>query len=351
MSTKTQVFFTGATGYIGGAVLLRLLDHPTFASSEITALLRKAEKVPAFESIGVKTVLGSNSDLDLLEKQASQSDIVFACADADDVPACEAILRGLKKRHQATGTVPILIHTSGTGVLTDNAGGNYAYDTVYDDLNLDQLETLPDTQLHRNVDLRVIAADKEGYARTYIVLPSTIYGFATGKLVDLGIQNPRSILIPVLVQVSLSRGRGGMVGKGANRWPNVHIDDVGDLYIVVYDAILEGKAGHGREGLYFGENGEHVLRDISIKISEALNDLGESDSREPTSFDQSEYDKPEYKWLILVGMNSRCKSNRAHSLGWKPKYTTEDMLQSIKDEVQYQSIQMKGLWDVSVRAQ
>ncbi|KIJ63848.1 hypothetical protein HYDPIDRAFT_133756 [Hydnomerulius pinastri MD-312] len=332
-------YLTFNSGYIGGAVLLRLLDHPTFASSEITALLRKAEKVPAFESIGVKTVLGSNSDLDLLEKQASQSDIVFACANADDVPACEAILKGLKKRHQATGTVPILIHTSTNptpGVLTDKAGGNYAYDTIYDDLNPDQLETLPDTQLHRNVDLMVIAADKEGYARTYIVLPSTIYGFATGKLVDLGIQNPRSIQIPKLVQVSLSRGRGGMVGKGVNKWPNVHIDDIGDLYIVVYDAILEGKAGHGREGLYFGENGEHVLKDISIKIAEALNDLGESSSREPTSFDQSDYDKPENKFLIYLGTNSRCKSNRARSLGWKPKYTTEDMLQSIKGEVQYQ---------------
>ncbi|KIJ63842.1 hypothetical protein HYDPIDRAFT_29192 [Hydnomerulius pinastri MD-312] len=228
MSTKTQIFFTGATGYIGGTVLLRLLDHPTFASSEITALLRKAEKVPAFESIGVKTVLGSNSDLDLLEKQASQSDIVFACANADDVPACEAILRGLKKRHQTTSTVPILIHTKireVRGVLIDNAGGNYAYDTIYDDLNPDQLETLPDTQLHRNVDLMVLAADKEGYARTHIVLPSTVYGFATGKLVDLGIQNHRSVQIPKLVQVSLSRGRAGMVGKGVNKWPNIHIDD------------------------------------------------------------------------------------------------------------------------------
>ncbi|KIJ63841.1 hypothetical protein HYDPIDRAFT_133743 [Hydnomerulius pinastri MD-312] len=339
MSTKTQIFFTGATGYIGGAVLLRLLDHPTFASSEITALLRKAEKAPAFESIGVKTVLGSNSDLDLLEKQASQSDIVFTCASSDDVPACEAILRGLKKRHQATGTVPILIHTSTNpppGVLTDNARGNYAYDTIYDDLNPDQLETLPDTQIHRNVDLMVLAADKEGYARTYIVLPSLTYGLATGKLVDLGIQNPHSILIPMLARISLSRGRGGMIGKGANRWPNVHIDDIGDLYIVLYDAILEGKAGHGREGLYFGENGEHVLKDISIKIAEALNDLGKSSSREPTSLDQSDYDKPENKWLMYAGGNSRCKSNRARSLGWKPKYTTEDMLQSIKGEVQYQ---------------
>jgi uncharacterized protein YbjT (DUF2867 family) len=66
-------------GYIGGAVLARLLEHPTFPTSEITALVRKADKIPAFDSIGVNTVLGSYSDLELLEERASQSDVVFAC--------------------------------------------------------------------------------------------------------------------------------------------------------------------------------------------------------------------------------------------------------------------------------
>ncbi|KAF8841111.1 NAD(P)-binding protein [Paxillus ammoniavirescens] len=334
MSTKTQVFITGATGYIGGAVLARLLEHPTFPTSEITALVRKADKIPAFDSIGVNTVLGSHNDLELLEKRASQSDVIFACADADNVSACEAILKGLKKRHQTTGTVPILIHT--VSVLTDNAGGMHEYDTIWDDMNPDQLETLPDTQIHRNVDLMVIAADKEGYARTYIVLPSTIYGFATGKLVDLDIQNTRSIQIPMLVDASIARRRGGMVGEGLNRWPNVHIDDLADLYIVLYDAIRDGRAGHGREGLYFGENGEHRMRDVAASMADALHDLGVSDSREPTSFDEQDYGRPGARFLPYLGTNSRCKANRARTLGWKPKYTTEDMLKSIKGEVEWQ---------------
>ncbi|KAF9220841.1 NAD(P)-binding protein [Gyrodon lividus] len=336
--TKSQVFITGATGYIGGAVLARLLEHHTFPTSEITALIRKADKVPAFESIGIKTVLGSHSDVELLEKQASQSDVVFACADADNVPACEAILKGLKKRHEATGTVPVLIHTSGTGVLTDDAGGMYEYETIWDDMNPDQLETLPDAQLHRNVDLMVLAADKEGYARTHVVLPSTIYGFATGRLVDLGIHNPRSIQIPKIVEVSIARRRGGMVGEGLNRWPNVHIDDIGDLYIVLYDAILEGKAGHGREGLYFGENGEHLLKDIAVKVAEALHDFGASDSREPTPFDEQDYSRPGNIFVPIryLGTNSRCKANRARALGWKPNFSTEDMLRSVKGEVEWQ---------------
>ncbi|KAF8137162.1 hypothetical protein EV363DRAFT_652065 [Boletus edulis] len=356
-----------SSGYIGGAVLERLLQHHTAPRSEITALVRNAAKAPLFASIGVKTVLGSLDDVALLEQQASESDVVFACADADHVGACEAILRGLKKRHETTGTVPILVHTSGTGVLIDKAKGMYAYDTIWDDADPDQLETLPDTQLHRNVDLLVVAADKQGasrfspqpsanvrtshprihtgYARTHIVLPSTIYDFATGPLVTMGIQNPRSVQIPRLVSASITRKRAGMVGLGLNKWPNVHIDDVADLYIVLYDAILDGRASHGREGLYFGENGEHVLRMVSEKIGEVFVELGVSSPDEgvPTSFDETDYARPENRFLLQLGTNSRCKANRARALGWKPKYTTEDMLKSIRGEVEWQLKQQSSL--------
>jgi hypothetical protein len=65
----------------------------------------------------------------------------------------------------------------------------------------------------------------KGYVKTYIVLPSTIYGFATGKLVDLGIQNRQSQQIPTLIKVSIARGQAGMVGEGKNIWPHVHIDE------------------------------------------------------------------------------------------------------------------------------
>jgi hypothetical protein len=56
-------------------------------------------------------------------------------------------------------------------------------------------------------------------------MPSTIYGIATGKLVDLGIQNIHSQQIPALIKASLTRGQAGMVGEGKNIWPNVHIGE------------------------------------------------------------------------------------------------------------------------------
>jgi hypothetical protein len=69
-----------------------------------------------------------------------------------------------------------------------------------------------------------------GYVRTYIILPSTVWGIATGPLVDLGIQNPISIQIPLLSDVSVDRGQGGMVGAGKNLWANVNVDDSACFY-------------------------------------------------------------------------------------------------------------------------
>lgn len=56
----------------------RLLKHPTFATSGVTALIRKADKAPAFESLGIKPILGSYDDHVILEQQASLSDIIFS---------------------------------------------------------------------------------------------------------------------------------------------------------------------------------------------------------------------------------------------------------------------------------
>ncbi|EGN98925.1 hypothetical protein SERLA73DRAFT_160536 [Serpula lacrymans var. lacrymans S7.3] len=343
MSATTNVLITGATGYVGGAVLELLLEHPTASSSQFTALVRSPEKAQKLEAIGVHAVVGSLSELSKLEQLASESAVIFAChcffgfnrifqADSDDESVTKAILAGLKKRYESTGQAPILIHTSGTGVLTDKAAGMYAYDTIYDDTDVEQLETLADTQLHRNVDLLIIEADKQGYARTHIVLPSTIYARATGRFVQLGIQNPKSMQIPCLIRSSLKRGQGGMIGDGQNQWANVHIDDIASLYIVLYEAILANEAGHGREGLYFGENGEHLLYDVGKAVAEALYDLGKGRSPEPTTVTEEKLKADLF--AVYLGSNSRCRASRARALGWEPKYTTKDLLASIKPEVE-----------------
>ena len=65
-------------GYIGGSVLLRFLNRPDFRSLEITVLVRSHEKAEKLRTLGVNAVVGSHSDLPLLEKLASEADVVIA---------------------------------------------------------------------------------------------------------------------------------------------------------------------------------------------------------------------------------------------------------------------------------
>lgn len=70
---------TSPPGYIGGSFLASLLDHSKLETFQITALLRNEEKARKLKSIGIKTVIGSNQDYDLLTTLSSEADIVFAC--------------------------------------------------------------------------------------------------------------------------------------------------------------------------------------------------------------------------------------------------------------------------------
>ena len=60
--------------------------------------------------------------------------------------------------------------------------------------------------------------------------------------------------------------------------------------MVLFDSIFNQpeKTGHGWEGIYFGENGEHSWYEISEAISVALVELGVSNSEEPTPFTKEE---------------------------------------------------------------
>jgi len=69
-------------------------------------------------------IQGSHDDLDKIKSLASEADIVMNCADADDLPLTMAILSGLRERANK-GSKGILLHTSGTGVVSDTAEGEF----------------------------------------------------------------------------------------------------------------------------------------------------------------------------------------------------------------------------------
>ncbi|THH08886.1 hypothetical protein EW145_g2403 [Phellinidium pouzarii] len=342
--SKLTIFLTGATGYIGGSVLWRLLNHKDASKFSIKVLVRNAEKAKLFKPLfNVDATVGSHADHDKLESLASEADYTFATADCDDIGAAEAILRGMKKYKERTGKAAFLIHTSGTGVLADDARGMFAYDKVYDDSNVEDIESLAPSQIHRPVDIAVTEADKAGYAKTYIILPSTIYGISKNRLTEAGIQNPHSIQLPMLIRASVDRGQGGMVGEGKNKWPNVNIDDQADLYIILFDKTRTDPEGtpHGREGYYFGASGEHTMLEVCKEVAKSLVVLGKGKSLEPTTFTQEDLDKY-FNGSPYLGSNSRCIANRSRSVGWKPAHTTSDFIASIRPEVEALIVRDQG---------
>jgi hypothetical protein len=80
------------------------------------------------------------------------------------------------------------------------------------------IDSLPDTQRHRNVDLAILAADRNSHIRSFIILPSTIYGLSKGELIEKGIGNNHSLQMPSLIKASIDRGQAGMIGEGKNIW-------------------------------------------------------------------------------------------------------------------------------------
>lgn len=336
------IFITGATGYIGGGILAALLAHPSLRTFAITALVRDASKAAKLRELGVNAVVGSHNDAPLVTPLVENADIVIAAADADDIDACEAILAGMRRRHERTGKRPVLIHTSGTGVLADQARGQHPSSVIYSDLDLPLLSSLPRSQPHREVDLAVQAADAAGYARTYVIAPSTIYGRARGVLVERGISNPKSQQIPRLIGISLRRGEPAMMGGGLNLWENVHIDDLTKLYVLILDKSLSHTPPpSGAEGFFFGANGEHRVLDVAERIGRAMSELGKGRSSRPTPFTEEEIEE----WFgsgsqglancnASYGSNARARADRGYALGWKPTKSAKDMLASIRPEME-----------------
>ncbi|KAE9407772.1 NAD(P)-binding protein [Gymnopus androsaceus JB14] len=272
------------------------------------------EKIKAVYK-NVTIIVGSHSDIGLMTQAVSEVDVVYATADCDDLDAATGTLQGLKKRFEETGKKPIFINTSGTGVLSDDAAGMYPTETIWDDANPDQMETLKPTQ-----------ASSTCYVKTYIILPATIWSIAKGPLFDSGISNKKSVQIPALIRASLDRGQAGMVGLGKNIWPNVEIHDLGDLYNLLFDAVLSSSAnpGHGREA--------HLYQ-VGEAISEVMLKMNKGKGGAPTTFTKEEIDKY-FNGSSYLGSNSRCRANRSRALGWAPKNTTKDMLASIYAETE-----------------
>jgi nucleoside-diphosphate-sugar epimerase len=282
-----KVFVTGASGYIGGSVAVRLIE----TGNEVRGLVRGPEKGDAVRRFGIEPVLGSLDDRDLLADEARRADAVVNAASSDHRGAVEALVEAL------AGSNRPLLHTSGSSIVGDNAGGEPS-DAVFDDDT--PIQPTPDKAARVAIDRFVTGSAARG-VRSTVLCNTLIYGRGLGP-------HQESIQIPSLVRQARRSGIPRHIGRGLNVWSTVHIADVADLYLL---ALEKAPAG----SFMFVENGEASFRDMVAAIGTALG-LGEA---EPWPLQDAIAEWGYERATYALGSNSRVRARRARGLGWTPR--------------------------------
>jgi nucleoside-diphosphate-sugar epimerase len=279
-----KIFLTGATGYIGSAVL----DAALRANHQVTALVRTPQAVDALAARGVTPVLGDLKTVKSYRAAAETQDAYIHTAAAAspnreevDRKAIETLL-GLAAACAASSPVAF-VYTSGIWVLGSNA------QPMDETAQPNPGQLLGWRAAHEQV---VLQAATTGL-RTAVIRPGVVYGGNRGMVSDL-LKNALNGLVRV-------------IGNGENHWPLVYERDLADLYVRVatlpqaagiyhandegdetVNAIVEGIAGH----LSMPPDVRHV------PLEEARKKLG--------------------AYADALVLDQRVRGPRARALGWSP---------------------------------
>ncbi|KAH8923362.1 NAD(P)-binding protein [Atractiella rhizophila] len=309
---KQSLFLIG-TGFIGGTLLIRLLEMHK-EEFDFSALTRKDEQATVLKGLGVTPIKGSLADFDVIKEQAMKSDVIIHTATADDLPSVKAILAGIASRSDLSKSI-IYIHTSGAGVLCNMDDGEEST-YVYDDCTPSAMdERLTTENLHRDIDLEIkqFVDEKKGGegARIQIVLPPLIYGKGEGPF------NQRSIQIPALTELAIKEGYSGYWGKGEAYWNNVSVQALVDGYLLILTNLLSS-APDLSSLYYFAETGEHKWKDIATAVGKALEKRGRLKDGSARKFERDLFGGRRED-IVLFSGNSRSKATRLRKLGWHGK--------------------------------
>ena len=260
-----RVFVTGASGFIGAAVVRELVDH----GHEVTGLVRSDEAAARLRAAGVKARRGTIEDLDLLSREAANADGVIhtaffhafsqaslgirlrvllggapsgivtrfmTMAVEADRRAIEALGRALPKGGSPLVTAfPTMAMTAGrVAAETDNA----------DPKAVGGLRARSEQQVH--------ALARAGVRASLVRLPPSVH------------DETKQGLVTQLIATARKTRTSAYVGYGGNRWCAVHRQDAASLFRM---ALEQGEAG-----AHYHAIGEEPLafRTIAEAIGEAL---------------------------------------------------------------------------------
>jgi nucleoside-diphosphate-sugar epimerase len=251
-----RIFVTGASGWIGSAVVVELLG----AGHHVVGLARSPQSADALRSAGVDVKLGSLDDLDVLRATAAESDGVIhlafkhdvafsgnfqAAADADRLAVetmAETLVDSDRPFVLASGLLGL---TPVPGRITTEKDGHPG------DPSVDGLPEGPRTRWETAE--YVLSLGSRGVRSSIVRLPPTNHGVG-----DNG-------FLTSIVNTARSSGVSGYIGDGANRWPAVHRLDSAKLFRLAVEKAPAGSTLHpvADEGV--------PIRDIAQVIARHLN--------------------------------------------------------------------------------
>jgi nucleoside-diphosphate-sugar epimerase len=280
-----RIFVTGASGYIGRAVVAELLRR----GHHVAGLVRSDAAASTVRALGAQTVHGSLDDLDVIELAAREHDATIHAAGirgADDV-ARER--RALETLLSVAPTGHTFIYTSGLWVYGDRGDA-----VVDEDAPLAPLAIVAWRPAHEQM---VLAAAARGI-RAIVIRPGVVYGDGGGMIGSLVAQ-----AVPGPLRI---------VGDGANRWPLVRVDALAEMYA----AAVEQPASHG---IYNAQTGASVPY---IELARAASRNAGGDGRiEHLTLENARAQMGAFADALALDLSvSTDKAKR--ELGWQPHRPT-----------------------------
>lgn len=335
-----------------GAILADLVRN--FKDLQITAIVRNKVHIEAVRKLGVNVTVveGKFGDAELIAKHARTADITINAAGSDDVPLTEAILAGQKARVvEDKKDRAALLHTSGVAVFAgkERDGSHHPDQKQWNDNKEKDIEAINADMLHGPVDELIMRASKgggaskegasqEGYTESYIVCPGAIVGPSSGPIPTV------SLFCRFITKLALDHDQAVYVGEGSNVFYAVCLDDLIDLYRLVFARILSREFAKGSPytRYYIGTSTPLVWKDIATSFGKTLKQMGKIATAEPRSINVTDLSKsdptvtkldptkldpskpatkpdPTNELLVYTSASQNVQAERSKALGWKPR--------------------------------
>ena len=281
-----RIFLTGATGYIGGAVL----DAVLRAGHQVTALVRDPENAERASKRGVQPVIGELSKPASYASAAEVCDgIVHTALESSarrpqvDRQAIDTLMDAARRRASG-GQPPFFVYTSGVWVL-----GSTTTPAAEDA----PLAPTPFSAWRPQHEQVVLDAGADGQLRTAVVRPGIVYGGARGIIGD--------------IVRDASNGLVRVIGNGRNYWPCIYDRDLADLYVKV--AMNPRASGV----FHVNDEGDERVNDIVDAIAAQVK------TRPDIRYVPIEEARAKLgDYADALALDQKVRSPRARALGWAP---------------------------------